>query len=40
MGILVDIFDEERRHLSEKIGDIPPEKAARIIRNFIVSWFF
>ena len=35
MGILVDIFDEERRHLSEKIGDGPPEKAARIIRNFL-----
>ena len=35
MGILVDIFDEERRHLSEKIGDIPPEKAARIIRDFL-----
>lgn len=30
MGILVDIFEEERRHLSEKIGDIPPEKAVRI----------
>ena len=40
MGILVDIFDEERHLLSEKIGDIPPEKDARIIRNFIVSWFF
>ncbi len=35
MGILVDIFDEERRHLSEKIGDGPPEKAARIIQNFL-----
>jgi len=35
MGILVDIFDEERRHLSEKIGDSPPEKAARIIRDFL-----
>ena len=30
MGILVDIFDEERRHLSERIGDDPPEKAVRI----------
>ena len=35
MGILVDIFDEERHHLSEKIGDSPPEKAARIIRDFL-----
>ncbi len=35
MGILVDIFDEERQHLSEKIGDIPPEKAVRIIQNFL-----
>lgn len=35
MGILVDIFDEERRHLSEKIGEGPPEKAARIIQNFL-----
>lgn len=35
MGILVDIFDEERRHLSERIGDGPPEKAARIIRDFL-----
>ena len=35
MGILVDIFDEERRHLSERIGDGPPEKAARIIQNFL-----
>ncbi len=33
--ILVDIFDEERRHLSDRIGDDPPEKAARIIRNFL-----
>ena len=30
MGILVDIFDEERQYFSEKIGDIPPEKAVRI----------
>lgn len=30
MGILADIFDEERRHLSERIGDGPPEKAVRI----------
>ena len=30
MGILVDIFDEERRPLSERIGDGPPEKAVRI----------
>ncbi len=30
MGILVDIFDEEKRHLSERIGDMPPEKAVRI----------
>lgn len=35
MGILVDIFDEERRPLSERIGDGPPEKAARIIRDFL-----
>ena len=35
MGILVDIFDEERRNISEKIEDGPPEKAARIIRNFL-----
>ena len=35
MGILVAIFDEERRHLSERIGDGPPEKAARIIRDFL-----
>lgn len=35
MGILVEIFDEERRNLSEKIGDGPPEKAARIIRDFL-----
>lgn len=35
MGILVDIFDEERRALSERIGDGPPEKAARIIRDFL-----
>ena len=35
MGILVDIFDEERHRLSEKIGDGPPEKAARIIQNFL-----
>ena len=35
MGILVDIFDEERRNLSERIGDGPPEKAARIIRDFL-----
>lgn len=35
MGILVDVFDEERRHLSERIGDGPPEKAARIIRDFL-----
>ena len=35
MGILVDIFDKERRHLSERIGDGPPEKAARIIRDFL-----
>ena len=35
MGILVDIFDEERRPLSERIGDGPPEKAARIIRYFL-----
>ena len=35
MGILADVFDEERRHLSEKIGDSPPEKAARIIRDFL-----
>ena len=35
MGILIDIFDEERRHLSERIGDGPPEKAARIIRDFL-----
>ena len=30
MGVLVDIFDEERHRLSEKIGDMPPEKAVRI----------
>lgn len=30
MGILVDIFDKERQHLSEKIREVPPEKAARI----------
>ena len=35
MGILVDIFDEERQHLSEKIGEGPPGKAARIIQNFL-----
>ena len=35
MGILVDIFDEERRHLSERIRDGLPEKAARIIRDFL-----
>ncbi len=35
MGILVDIFDEERRHLSERIGDAPPEKAVRTIRDFL-----
>ena len=35
MGILVDIFDKERRHLSERIGDGPPEKAVRIIRDFL-----
>ena len=34
MGILVDIFDEERQHLSERIGD-SPEKAARTIQNFL-----
>ena len=35
MGILADIFDEERRNLSERIGDGPPEKAARIVRDFL-----
>lgn len=35
MGILVDIFDKERQHLSERIGDGPPEKAVRIIRDFL-----
>lgn len=30
MGILVDIFDKERRHLSEGIEDGPSEKATRI----------
>jgi len=35
MGTLVDIFDEERRHLSERIGDGPPEKTVRIIQNFL-----
>lgn len=35
MGILVDVFDEERRNISEKIEDGPPEKAARIIRDFL-----
>ena len=35
MGMLIDIFDEERRHLSERIGDGPPEKAARIVRDFL-----
>ena len=35
MAILLEIFDEERRHLSERIGDGPPEKAARIIRDFL-----
>ena len=35
MGILIEIFDEEKRHLSEGIGDGPPGKAARIIRDFL-----
>lgn len=38
MGILLDIFDEQRQHLSQQIGEGPdPEKAARRIRNFLDS---
>ena len=38
MGILLDIFDEQRQHLSQQIGkDSDPEKVARRIRNFLDS---
>ena len=36
MAILLEIFDEERQHLSQQIREEPdPEKAARRVRNFL-----
>ena len=38
MAVLLEIFDEQREHLSQQIrGDSDPEKVARRIRNFLDS---